>query len=391
MVLDEATNASSAPSDSFADNAYPSDADPYAASNGSTQQRNFRIDLNDFPMPPPILGPLVGYPRQRVATNVTEYLKAASHVLHRPLSEEEAKALTYHTTKANSTTAYGSSAGAALAMARCYQTRRQYRFPFWNPSSAEGWNAEVLGPLRGQAARVAYQLLRIPPYWFIGAFTAGILAQSYSTAIATISITHDERLKALNEAIQTLAKNRGGLPSRQPAPRQPAPPVAKNEGSNDAYDDMSPASGAYPDSSVFSDEQARASEARQQAGVQARWEQQNRSAAQQASSYDDDASPTGGLGPMDSGSSSGGGSAWDRIRQQASSGQGPASGSPSSPWGRPAQQKEQRTGSTLGDSFTFSNSDEERQLAKSEAQREFDERVERERRGVDFNEGGKRW
>ncbi|EKG19285.1 Proteasome maturation factor UMP1 [Macrophomina phaseolina MS6] len=172
MVLDEATNASSAPPDGFADNAYPSDADPYSSSSSSSPSNQpsaaFQIDLNDFPLPPPILGPLVGYPRQRVATNVAEYLKAASHVLRRPLSEDEAKALTYHTARASSTSAWGASAGALAALARCYQTRHSYRFPFWNPSKAEGWNPEVLGPLRGAAARAVYQALRVPPYWTSG-------------------------------------------------------------------------------------------------------------------------------------------------------------------------------------------------------------------------------
>jgi hypothetical protein len=57
-------------------------------------------------------------------------------------------------------------------------------------------------------------------------------------------------------------------------------------------------------------------------------------------------------------------------------------------------QKEQREGATTGDSFAFSKTEEERTYAKEEAQKEFDARVERERRGGDFSKGGgdqKRW
>ena len=54
--------------------------------------------------------------------------------------------------------------------------------------------------------------------------------------------------------------------------------------------------------------------------------------------------------------------------------------------------QEQHEGSSSEDSFSFSSSDEEKGYAKAEAQREFDERVEKERRGGDFsNDGRRRW
>ena len=95
------------------------------------------------------------------------------------------------------------------------------------------------------------------------------------------------------------------------------------------------------------------------------------------------------------------GSAWDRLRR----GEKPASTSQTSgakqqpnqsPWMRQQNetQKEQREGSTMGDSFAFSKTEEERSYAREEAQREFDARVEQERRGGDFSKGGgdqKRW
>lgn len=96
-----------------------------------------------------------------------------------------------------------------------------------------------------------------------------------------------------------------------------------------------------------------------------------------------------------------GGSAWDRIRKQGGI---PSAGSRGSNWpsgrGPPptstapnAWSKSQRA-SGPGDGYTFSSAEEERQLAKSDAQKEFDDRVERERRGGDFtssNGDQKRW
>ena len=95
----------------------------------------------------------------------------------------------------------------------------------------------------------------------------------------------------------------------------------------------------------------------------------------QSSPYDED-SPTGGFGGADDVSSSSpysstsadassSGSSWDRIRERTRS--AGASGS--------------------GNRSTFSSSEAERNYAKDEAQREFDARVERERRGDDFNSG----
>ena len=97
----------------------------------------------------------------------------------------------------------------------------------------------------------------------------------------------------------------------------------------------------------------------------------------------DDASPTGGTGAMDPGDE--GASAWDRIRQ------GAASGGPDPRPRRRGRVEQQQQQQQEGESFSFSGSDEERGYAQSEAQKEFDERVERERRGGDFGDEGKRW
>jgi hypothetical protein len=56
--------------------------------------------------------------------------------------------------------------------------------------------------------------------------------------------------------------------------------------------------------------------------------------------------------------------------------------------------REQAQSPTASDDFAFSKENEERSLARTEAQREFDARVERERRGGDFSSGSgnqKRW
>ena len=97
---------------------------------------------------------------------------------------------------------------------------------------------------------------------------------------------------------------------------------------------------------------------------------------------DDDASPTAGRGIFDdldsSSSDSTGLSAWERIRQQNAAGNAP---SPSPVQRRGGRKAGQEDG---GDGFSFSGEEEERGYARAEAQREFDERLERERRGGSF-------
>lgn len=81
-----------------------------------------------------------------------------------------------------------------------------------------------------------------------------------------------------------------------------------------------------------------------------------------------------------------GGGAWDRIRHDAMSGSAKPSDGPSR---RPTQQQS-RSSADSGDSFAFSQGDEDKQLAQSEAQKDFDARIERERSGKDFEDQGNR-
>lgn len=88
----------------------------------------------------------------------------------------------------------------------------------------------------------------------------------------------------------------------------------------------------------------------------------------------DNASPIDTSAPETRGDSQDGGSAWDRIRQQASS---QTSQNPQ----RPQHDGADPQNRDCSDSYTFSSSDEEKTWAKAQAQEEFDAMLERERRG----------
>lgn len=82
-----------------------------------------------------------------------------------------------------------------------------------------------------------------------------------------------------------------------------------------------------------------------------------------------------------------GGSAWERIRRGA----GLSASGKNEHWGttdgRGTGEQRESSGSSGGDEFSFSSSEQERSYAQVEAQRDFDARVEKERQGGDFSEG----
>jgi hypothetical protein len=85
------------------------------------------------------------------------------------------------------------------------------------------------------------------------------------------------------------------------------------------------------------------------------------------------------------------------VRQSA----GRGSAGRQTEYGQPQEQqrgwagvREQAQSPTASDDYAFSKETEERSLARDQAQKEFDARVERERRGGDFSSGSgdqKRW
>lgn len=102
----------------------------------------------------------------------------------------------------------------------------------------------------------------------------------------------------------------------------------------------------------------------------------------------DDASPTGGL-PLAGKEQTNGSSSWDRIRKRAISnnaaspdGVPPGSSSQAiggSEYGR--RQRERKDTQSGGDSFTFSSTEQDQQLARTQAKKEFEAMLERERKG----------
>jgi hypothetical protein len=391
MVLEEATNSSS--DSPFVPEASPSsDIDPYSAS--SSTDDVLHLNISNYPQPMPIFGPLVGHTKTRLAGLVNRGIVGASLLLKRPPTQEEANALAYYICRGESTISYGQALGFGFGTYLWHKGREKHRFPFFTPD--RGWfNPYKFGPLKGQLARVIWQSIRFNIYALSGFYLGGLVARSASSAYFAFAVQRDERMKELRTAMIEFAQRR-----RERRRNTQPQPVAKSKQEN-WHDDMSPQAGSYPqtDTAVLSESQRRTQEGRQR--PYSRWDSTDSSESSfgedkvtpQTRSFGqdyDDASPT--TNPMPESSRSGG-SAWDRLRRQAREGKSQSSQPASNRFASDSRgaEREQRDRSMSGDSFAFSTTEEDRQLARAEAQKEFDARVERERQGKDFNDSGRKW
>ena len=430
MVLDNAASNQEAP---FSESAPSSDIDPYANSDALNPETRSVIRVTP-PNSPPVYVNLDDLPRRwsllttkphhpMLPKGITESCRYAQEVLGRPVKQEEADALAFHFAKSIRVGSYGSPLGVALATVQAYRRQAEFRFPGgFSPLNHHRFSVDKFGPLRNQAARSAWQMMRMATYWSVGGVVGSIFFAVYGISSAAASRSLDPRLKEFIEAVKRRSENRQGLPGGRPVDQSDGPRkdetmemARQRRGAQSAWgrqreqqsggggDDMSPTGGAFQeeyvqsgsDTGLMDDQQMRQQEYSQRANARTspaennastydygRMKTQTRSAEQQqeSSSSREESSPSSGGGS---------GGAWARIRQGAMAGNTNSSSS-----SRGSQQAQSRSSADSGDSFTFSQGDEDKQLARSEAQKEFDSRIERERAGQDFEDQsnrGRRW
>ncbi|CAD6590530.1 MAG: hypothetical protein ASARMPREDX12_004403 [Alectoria sarmentosa] len=430
-----------------------SSPDPYA--NSSTTTANGLppyIDFSSLPSGLPILGPLTGYTSAKNVAQIQKRFVQTSETIRRPLTESEQTAIAYYAAKAFAISSYGPTIGIGAGLYRTYSTRAQFRWPmygsiisdapaegevqrgFWDGQKMRAGGKEILQGASSQAKANILHASRGFAYCLIGLYFAPLFVSSYAATVGAVGEIRDPRLQESNRGVreavirdQRERKQRSGEIVKQADARRegrmPNLPQERDQGrgrrgGSAEVDDASPTGGAMMDIGI-DEEQGRLSEAGNMGGVlsdgqmrsaEAKARPQsdqvpanNRTATFQMEKVErqpkdfgsdfDDASPTGGSGAMEGGDGSGG-SVWERIRQQSTS--EPSASSTGRGRGMRGAQQNQQEGSTTttttGDSFSFPSSEEERNYAKDEAQRGFDERVEKERRGGDFGgDGARRW
>lgn len=268
----------------------------------------------------------------------------------------------------------------------------------------------------GGRAALAWQTLRVITYGYVGRGISRLLFGSYSATVSAVGELSDPRLK---EVVSTLRKKsqerRGALGGQSKQTDGTVPfPTPAGVRSRKQDDDASPTGGLYFDEVASDSTDGGNTDSTVREEEWSRRDQQPLSKAPIPSvtpeiperPFDefDDSSPTGGQGTR-ADTTPQQGSAWERIRRGGSSAgeqtksswptaqEKPSGQSGQSAWSKRRENSQEEQQSASGESFSFSKSKEERELAKSEAQKEFDARIERERRGGDFSNSGdqKRW
>ncbi|KAF4631370.1 hypothetical protein G7Y89_g6764 [Cudoniella acicularis] len=377
MVL---PNSSRSDDDPFADSSPPSDSDPYSSSYAEVR---IPTTTDGLPQPFPIFGRLFGDTDADFSKLLGWKIEQSKTVLHRPLTQPEIDAFAYWTARQISILSYSSPVALAAGLYRTYSTRLEFRFPFYKPNLAT-FNTAVfphprMAMVTGPRATIMWHIFRAFGYTSMASIFSKMFFGSYAASVGGVGEVTDKRLKAYVEAVRgQVQQRRGGLPGAMG--KVPAERVPKKQ-----EDDASPTGGMFNEEVAESPYQ----EDVQQPPAPPRPQTYPAPPSQpQSDSFDyfDNASPTASTVSSNTSLPTPTGSVWERVRRgerpPTSSSQAPsqAQSKPSGSW-----EERRKSGD---DSFSFSKTDEERNYAKEEQQKEFDARVERERRGGNFSAGG---
>ncbi|KAF2654390.1 hypothetical protein K491DRAFT_600964 [Lophiostoma macrostomum CBS 122681] len=319
----------------------------------------------------------------------------AEQKIGRQLTSEESQTLAHILFRMEQRQSYVAAAGLAAGAWRWYTTMAVNRYPMYLPK-AESINPNKFMFINGPNAQWA-QLGKV-------------VGQLWAQPLAARETATDPNLRQFAQDLKAKMQGAGlpppgqgaGLPTHG-APAQNLPPHAgaprwgrrppsqtqtQPQASTNDDDDMSPTAGNDSWSFAPSDPYGDSSSSSERTGTRSDQRpvppspQTDPFDRRPSRSTDSDASSTNGVPQNETQNQPiPGQSAWDRLRRGAN---------PTAPSRQGSPHREQRDGSTLGDGFTFVESGDERKRAQEQAQSEFDQRIERERQGKDFN-SERRW
>ncbi|OAA62628.1 hypothetical protein SPI_04168 [Niveomyces insectorum RCEF 264] len=370
----------------------------------------------------PFFGRLIGYSDNFYRAAVVVGVLEARWRGHRTLTPDETQVVAAQAAKAVVTLSYETPLLLGTTWLYEKKGRATFRFPFFQPGpqfNPDVFPAARLTLLRGPTARMAWHVVRGSLYAGLTHWVLRSLFMSYAMAVKSVEFERDPRLADLRASVkQAMAARMGDRRPRHhleggtPGPGQP--PVPSSSPSSpplpsppqDAADEYN--TDGYPsDSDPYGQQQQQQQKPlyRRPAPVQP---PQPPPPSSSSTGFDDYADSSG-FGDDDAGvddmspvspaeqrrrwqqqqqqnTMSAGGSAWDRVRSQATTTrqQRPASTQAPRPSG------DSSNSSSSSNDYTFNTGSDERPDAREQAQKEFDAMLEKERRGEDSDRGRRR-
>ncbi|KAL7803350.1 hypothetical protein V8C44DRAFT_344433 [Trichoderma aethiopicum] len=329
----------------------------------------------------PLHARLRGFGRAQTLALAESTVLSLAAVNNRPFADSETQALTEHFLSSVHNLLAWKWAMTGFAAYLTYRGRRTWRFPFFTPEFKR------FSPIGGSPGiKFMWHSARFAAYYTTLWVLGEPVFQGANFMRQRSAMERDPRLRSLLHDGKAQGATLFGVGSQEN--REQMSDAWESEAQNEA-------------ASQYRDSEQQQS---QSAPAQSSWASYRGSTAsssqssQPSPSWDapvgddfDDASPIAPSARDDTSSGSSGGSAWDRIRQQAQF-------QPPSQQGRQTWEKPQSgggwgseadSGVPVGsrDSYSFSKAEEEKSLAKEQAQREFDRLLERERAGADSERG----
>lgn len=407
--------------------------------------RRYRLPLENMPLSGASAWLLYGGPmRARVtSTFVIDTIRGAENLAHRPLTQPEAEGYAYYASRRTLYSFASSISAVWIGSIFAIYGRKTMKFPFRKPQPLERYDNfpnRWLPVLKGPYARIAWQITRFNVYTVLSLALIAPIYSSMGDTAMMVGLYKDQRTHEVTKSMAAALKNTNGRLQRHASnsPRAVQRPSQARETEDynrfdapseqvarDGYGDGKDYSGdtAYTDGTtdtgLLGDSQMQRREARQPSPSSFSGDPVSRQNPahkpnpafgkkpvapsdqdfENSSDTDfifDDASPAArNDSDVQAGSESsedGSGSAWERVRRGQTrkstqskttspswqSSQGSRTGRPTSSWSKDAFD-------TSADSFSFSASERDRQLAKEQAQKDFDKMVDEERKGAEGN------
>ncbi|KAK4166378.1 hypothetical protein QBC43DRAFT_313563 [Cladorrhinum sp. PSN259] len=317
----------------------------------------------------PFWAPIHGRDAEWQRKSAAAAMNGLAVLLERPLSSTEANAVAEHACRARVKESYEIPTVLGASAFFTYRGQQTWRFPLWTPQPTSTWFSPHCFPtikynfIQGQPAMKLWTATRFLAYVAAIRLISQPLFKGWATAGYGIDCLTDKRLKAVTERREMEMKSQRTGSSRLPATT--TAPMSDQQQQQQQTEQNTWSEQPQPNR-------------RQPQQPLPSWRAPKPAQKETSSAFDDnsgmfdddDASPVAPTfkrsDPVPTASTTATGSSWSKLREQAKS-----TGAKGAP-----------TASSSTDSYTYNESDRERNYAKDQAQKEFDAMLEQERRST---------